>query len=231
MIMPAIGFDVVPSDCLAAHVARRLPGARHLAIGIAALGFVTPGSAKAFLAYAGEPVRVRRGGALTGVPPGSVERHFDVGEGKRASSAMSWGDTATAYYTTGIPNITTYFELTPRLRASLAACLTYGRVLGSGPAQAVMQAYTDMLPEGPTAEQRRSRRMTIVAEAEDAGGRRVASRLRTPESYTFTGVTAPCIAERVVRGDLEVGFQTPARVYGPDFVLGFDSVEREDLEC
>jgi hypothetical protein len=28
MIMPGVGFDVVPSDCLAVHVARRLPGAR-----------------------------------------------------------------------------------------------------------------------------------------------------------------------------------------------------------
>jgi short subunit dehydrogenase-like uncharacterized protein len=231
MIMPAVGFDVVPSDCLAAHVARRLPGARHLAIGIAAMGFLTPGSAKAFLAYAGEPVRVRRGGKLTGVPPGAVERSFDFGQGSRRSSAMSWGDTATAFYTTGIPNITTYFELTPRLRAALSACLTWGRMLGSGPAQAVMQAFTDMLPDGPTEEQRRSRRMAIVAEAEDAAGRRVASRLHTPESYTFTSMTAPRIARRVAEGDLEVGFQTPGRVYGPDFVLDFDEVSREDLPC
>ena len=34
MIMPGVGFIVVPSDCLAAHVARMLPEAEHLAIGI-----------------------------------------------------------------------------------------------------------------------------------------------------------------------------------------------------
>lgn len=229
MIMPAVGFDVVPSDCLAAHVARRLPGASRLEIGIAAMGFLTPGSAKAFLEYAGEPIRVRRGGVLVGVAPGSLERPFDFGEGPRPSSAVSWGDTATAWYTTGIPDVTTYFEVTPRLRAGLAACLTWGRVLGSGPVQALMQAFADMLPEGPTPEQRRSRRMVIVAEAEDPAGRRVASRLFTPESYTFTAMTAPRIAERVVRGDLEPGFQTPARVYGADFVLSFEGVRREDL--
>jgi len=38
MIMPAVGFDVVPSDCLAAHVAQRLPGATHLMLGSAACG-------------------------------------------------------------------------------------------------------------------------------------------------------------------------------------------------
>ncbi|HTA43919.1 MAG TPA: saccharopine dehydrogenase NADP-binding domain-containing protein, partial [Bryobacteraceae bacterium] len=33
MLMPAAGFEVVASDCLAAHVARRLPGATALKIG------------------------------------------------------------------------------------------------------------------------------------------------------------------------------------------------------
>ncbi len=27
MLLPGVGFDVVPSDCLAAHLKRRLPGA------------------------------------------------------------------------------------------------------------------------------------------------------------------------------------------------------------
>lgn len=229
MIMPAVGFDVVPSDCLAAHVARRLPGAIRLEIGIAAMGFLTPGSAQAFLEYAGQPIRVRRGGALIGVPPGSLERRFDFGSGERESSAVSWGDTATAWYTTGIPDVTTYFEVTPQLRAALAACLAWGRLLGTAPVQAVMQAFTQVLPDGPTPEQRRSRHMVIVAEAQDASGGRVASRLFTPESYTFTAMTAPRIASRVLRGDLEPGFQTPARVYGADFVLTFEGVRREDL--
>jgi short subunit dehydrogenase-like uncharacterized protein len=67
-----------------------------------------------------------------------------------------------------------------------------------------------------------------VAEVEDATGRRVRARLRTPEAYTFTCTTALAILERVLAGDVEPGFQTPARVYGPDFVLPFAGVSRED---
>ena len=63
----------------------------------------------------------------------------------------------------------------------------------------------------------------------DALSQRVVSRLRTPEAYAFTARSAAAIAERVLRGDWEAGFQTPSRVYGPDFVLSFDGVEREDL--
>jgi short subunit dehydrogenase-like uncharacterized protein len=54
--------------------------------------------------------------------------------------------------------------------------------------------------------------------------------MRTPEVYSFTAVTAPAVAERVLSGDFEVGFQTPARVYGADFALSLPRVTREDLE-
>lgn len=233
MIMPAIGFDVVASDCLCAHVARRLPDATRLELGISALGVMSPGSAKSFVEYAGQPIRVRRGGRLVDIVPGSLERVFDYGpvRGRRLSSALSWGDTASAWYTTGIPNITTYFETTPQLRAALAASRFMGPLMESAAMQAWMKSWADVVSAGPGEEQRATRRMTLVAEAIDAAGRCVASRTETPDSYAFTAATAARIAERVVAGDLEPGFQTPARVYGADFALSFDGVVREDLEA
>jgi short subunit dehydrogenase-like uncharacterized protein len=45
MIMPGTGFDVVPSDCLAAHLARRMPDATELALGFRALGGPSRGTA------------------------------------------------------------------------------------------------------------------------------------------------------------------------------------------
>src|SRR5687768_6337878 len=38
MLLPGVGFDVVPSDCLAAHLKTRLPDATHLVLGIMGLG-------------------------------------------------------------------------------------------------------------------------------------------------------------------------------------------------
>ena len=228
MVMPAVGFDVVPSDCLAAHVAGRLPGAERLTIGLTGFTFLTRGSAKTLVEAVDAGV-VRRGGVITRLPLGSRERPFDYGDGPRPSLNCSWGDVATAYYTTGIPNIETYVEATPLVQGTLAGSRYLGWVLRTAPWQAMMRAATDMLPEGPADEERKTARMTIVAEAE-RGGRRVRARLVTPESYTFTGVTAAAIARRALAGDVEAGFQTPARVYGSDLVLGFAGVVREDLE-
>jgi short subunit dehydrogenase-like uncharacterized protein len=230
MIMPGVGFDLVPTDCLAAHIARRLPGAEHLAIGIRGLVLATRGSAKAFAEYAGRDIAVRRCGAITSVPAGTLERPFDYGQGMRPSSAVSWGDVAAAYYTTGIPNIEVYFESTALIRSMVATTRYFGPFLRTAPWQAVLKTWADTLPAGPTPEQRAKVETVVVAEGEDGSGKRVRARLRAPEAYTLTAETGPAIGARVLAGDLEIGFQTPGRVYGADFVLRFAGVTREDLE-
>ena len=229
MAMPGTGFDVVPSDCLGAHVARRLPGAARLAFGFTGLELTTRGSAKTFAEHAAVGVNVRRDGAITPVPAGRLRREFDYGAGSRESLNVSWGDVATAYYTTGIANIEVYFEATPTMRAMLMASRYGSWFLRTPPWQAWIHAHADLLPAGPSDAERAWRQMVIVAEASDGRGRVARARLRTPEAYTFTGHSAAAIAARVLRGDCEIGFQTPARVYGADCVLDFAGVEREDL--
>lgn len=229
MIMPGTGFDVVPSDCLAAHVAARLPTATALRLGLTGLAFATRGSASTLAEHAGIGVNVRRGGAITPIAPGALRRSFDFGDGPRDCCNVSWGDVAAAYYTTGIPDIAVYFEATPTVEAMLLASRTLGWMLRSAPWQAWLKAHAALLPDGPSAAERAPREMVIVAEASDAAGRTARARLRTPEAYTFTGAVAPAIARRVLRGDHEPGFQTPGRVYGADYVLGFAGVSREDL--
>jgi short subunit dehydrogenase-like uncharacterized protein len=227
MLMPAVGFDVVPTDCLAAHVARRLPGTRRLAIAVTNLFFLTRGSAKTLVENVNRGV-VRSDGGLTPAPLGSIERSFDFGRGPTGALNVSLGDLITAYYSTGVPNVETYVEATPLMRALLGACRAFGWLLDSAPAQAWLTAWSDVLPADPGSSEGRA--MVVVAEAEDDRGRRASARLQTPEAYEFTGITAAAIVNRVLDGDVEPGFQTPSRVYGRDFVLGFADVVREDVE-
>jgi short subunit dehydrogenase-like uncharacterized protein len=229
MILPAAGFDVVASDCLAAHVAARLPDATHLYIGISGLRFMTRGSAKSFFEFGDRPIFVRRDGKLAAVVPATLERLFDFGDGARACCAMAWGDVACAYYTTGIPNVETYLEATPQLRATLVATRALGRVTGTSFWQTFVQSLADLLPETPLGAERNDHEVVVVAEAVDARGRGARARLHTPDPYTTTALCAVRIAARVLAGDWEPGFQTPARVYGADLVAGLPGVRREEL--
>jgi short subunit dehydrogenase-like uncharacterized protein len=230
MLMPAVGFDVVPTDCLAAHVAARLPGARRLDLAILGIRAASRGSTLTGFEHAFDGVRVRRGGEIVLVPWGALHRDVDWGNGPRDALACTWGDVATAWYTTGIPDVTVYFEATPPARLLEASGRYLGWLLRTAPMKIWLQAHVDVLPEGPSAEERASRRVVVVAEAEDAGGERVAARLETPEVYACTAMIAPAVAARAAAGDVEPGFQTPARIYGAEFVLGFPGIVRDDLD-
>jgi len=229
MVMPAVGFDVVPSDSLALHVARRAVSPRELFLAISGLELLTRGSAKTMVEHAGEPLWVRRRGVLQRAPVRGQMRAFDFGRGPVPSLATSWGDVVSAYFTTGVPDITVYFEATPAVWSHdmLAQFVEWTGPLA--PWREVFAATSRWVPEGPSAAERSRRGAIVVAEVTDHDGRLLRSRMRTPEAYSMTTSTAVAIASRVLSGDFQPGFQTPARAYGADFVLSIDGVEREDL--
>ncbi|MFN7953832.1 MAG: saccharopine dehydrogenase NADP-binding domain-containing protein [bacterium] len=230
MLMPAVGFDVVPSDALAAHVARRMPDASHLSIAVSGLVSASRGSMKTLVEQAGAPACTRRGGRLAASRSGVASRRFDFGDGPRDSVAVSWGDVASAWYTTGIPNIDVCFEATAIHRAMVLSNRLYGWAFVTPWARAWMQWVSDRLPPGPTAEERECNETTIVAIAENDRGQRAEARLHGPEAYRFTSIAATAIARRVLAGDWARGFHTPGRAYGPDFVLGLPDVTRVDVD-
>ncbi len=228
MLMPAVGFDVVATDCLAALVASARPGARRLHLAISGLTYVSRGSARTAMSHILQAsVGVRRDGQIRFIPPASLERVFDFGAGPSPCIAVSWGDVATAYFTTGIPDTTVFFEANPLNRFMMTHARLYGPALNNPLSRAWADAFTRLLPEGPTAEQQANHRITVVAEAESDGAPSARARLKTPDAYTFTGHSSIAAARRVLGGDLQPGFQTPARVFGSNFALQLAGVERE----
>ena len=101
-------------------------------------------------------------------------------------------------------------------------------LVNSGPVRRLAEKWVRARVKGPSAQERAAGETRIWGEARDAAGAAVVSRLRTPEPYQLTVETAVAIAMRALAGDAAVGFQTPARAYGADFVLGFDGVRRQD---
>jgi short subunit dehydrogenase-like uncharacterized protein len=228
-LLPGAGFDVVPSDCLAAHVARRLPTARQLTLAFSAGTRMSRGTALTALENAPAGGLVRRAGALVRVPSGWRTRRIDFGDGAQPAITIPWGDVATAYHTTGIPDIEVYVALPLAVRAGMRAARVLGPLLATGVVQRALAARVRRGPPGPTAEERARRRSRLWAEARDPAGQVVQARLVTPESYELTSITALDLAARALRGELPPGYQTPARACGADYILGFPEVSREDV--
>jgi short subunit dehydrogenase-like uncharacterized protein len=230
MLMPGAAWSVVATDCLAAHVAARLPGAKYLRLGMTQSRLYSRGTARSAFGLMSSEVVIRRNGRLTPVPIGRMERDFDYGEGEHTSIALSWPDALSAYHTTGIPNIEAYLRVSAAARVLAPLTARIGEALQLPGLRSVLRLGAAALPDGPAEGARKLARPVIVAEAEDAWRRVSGGRLTTLDGYDFTALAAVAIAERVLGGAFEPGFQTPGSVYGADFVLSIEGTTRIDLD-
>jgi len=113
-LLPGAGFDVVPSDCLAATLAQHLPSATELLLAFYTPGgIVSRGTMKTMIEGFGEGGAIRRDGKIVRVPTLFDVREIPFSIGRKTAMAIPWGDVSTAFHSTGIPNIRVYFA-TPK---------------------------------------------------------------------------------------------------------------------
>lgn len=228
LLLPGVGFDVVPSDCLAAHLHRRLPDARRLALAFHGVGRFSRGTATTIVENLHEGGVVRRGGVLARVSSAWRTRAIDFGEGPRLAVTIPWGDVSTAFHSTGIGDIEVYSAASRGQLRLMRLSRCFAWALRSSLVQNFLKRRIQAGPPGPSDEERARGRTDLWGEVEDEQGRRLVSRLRGPEGYTFTMLTALAVTARVLAGDAPPGFQTPSLAYGPDFVLEVPGVQRTD---
>ena len=226
MVMPGVGFDVVPTDCLGRHLKDRLPEAESLTLAFYGLGRISHGTQSTMTMNVGKGGAIRKDGIITSVPAAFETQEIDFGDVTKTAVTIPWGDVSTSFYTTGIPNIKVFTVLPEKQLKMLKMSRYIGWLLAAGPIQSYLQA---QIPEGgPSADEREKGKTYLWGRAEDANGNAVESRMQGPEGYKFTMLTALRIAERILEGEFKTGFQTPAGCYGADLVMEIDGVERTD---
>ena len=225
MIMPGIGFDVVPSDCLALHLKNLLPAATNLTLAFdGAGGGISHGTRATMTLNAGSGGAIRRNGQIIKVPAAHQTRRIDFGEFTKTAVTIPWGDVSTAFYSTGIPNIEVYTAVSKANLKMLKLSRYLGWLLRTKTVQSRLQK---RIPDGGPSDAERVDGVTYLwGEASDEQGNRVEARLVCPEGYTTTVLTALAIAEKISAGVFQVGFQTPAKCYGADLILEIKDVKR-----
>lgn len=227
-LLPGMGFDVVPSDCLAVHLKQRLPSATRLTLAFQSSGRISRGTALTALEGLAEGGMVRDNGILKRVPAAWKTRAIDFGTGPVKAITIPWGDVATAYYSTGIPNIEVYLAAPKVLRVGARLSRYFGWLLGSNFVKNRLKSRILAGAPGPTEAERRGNRCYFWGKVTDEVGRNAISRQQTPDGYELTVQTAIAAVTRVLAGDVSPGFHTPASAFGPDFILAIADVSRTD---
>ncbi len=224
MLLPGVGFDVVPTDCTAARLKELLPDATHLELAFKSVGSqLSHGTASTMVMSLGQPNLQRINGKITEVPIGKHSITVDFGRGPTVASGIPWGDVSTAFYTTGIPNVSTYISLPASARKGLKMARYLGPILRSSFVQKRAQARVEKAPAGPTASQRAESFSLIWGQARNAAGVRKTVRLKTLNGYELTAKASLYVAEQVLNGVTEPGFKTPAGHFGAELLRWIDA--------
>jgi short subunit dehydrogenase-like uncharacterized protein len=229
VVCPGVGFDVVPTDCIALTLKQALPEATHLALGFDSRSGWSRGTASTSVEGLGHGSRVREEGVIRPIPLGSRTRRIDFGTGEKQAAAIPWGDVSTAYRTTGILNIEVYVPVSTRALTNLRRLGKFGWLLRSGPAQSFLKWRIRKGAPGPTAEERAKAPVFIWGEARGAG-RTITARIRVPNGYTVTTDASIAIASRLLAGGVPPGFTTPARLMGANFVTSLPGASKIAVE-
>lgn len=225
MLMSGTGFDVVPTDCVALKLKNKMPDAISLKIAFANIeGGVSHGTASTVASRLGEKAVRRVERKLVPISLGKNGMWVDFGEKKLFTMSIPWGDISTAYVSTGIPNIESYMSVKPTVYKALKFQGLVNWLLRTQWVRKFIQNKIDSKPAGPNFEEREKSYSLVWAEVKNQKGETLSTRIKTPEAYNLTATASLLIAEKVLNGNYQSGFQTPAKAYGENLVFEIEGV-------
>lgn len=214
VICPGVGFDVIPTDCVAATLKSELPDADRLALGFDTRSGFSPGTAKTSVEGLKMGGKIREKDKIRSVPLAWQSREIDFGNGSKFAVTIPWGDIATAWYTTGIDNIEVFIPMAPSAAARLKKLDKLRPLLGLPPVQALLKRMAGKRIKGPDADQREKARTYVWGEAQNRAGKKVTARIETSNGYEVTVHGVLMAVRHVLETETAPGYFTPSRLMG-----------------
>lgn len=215
VLCPGVGFDVIPTDCMANYLQQAMPDATELNLAFSGNMSMSPGTAKTTVEGLSEGMKVRRDGKLVSVGRGYRMRDIDYGDGVKLSSVIPWGDISTSYWQTKIPNISVY---TPHSGGKLGVYLfpVIKTLLKSNFIQNFAKKKIEEKVTGPDLSQRESGMTHVWGEVKNPSGKTIAARITVPNGYTVTMDGILMTAKYLMGYNGDGGCYTPSQIMGSE---------------
>lgn len=217
VLLPGVGFDVVPTDCLAAKLVRELPAATSMSLAFESGGSMSPGTAKTSIEGLASGGCIRRDGKLKHVPLAYKSREIPFRHGKRLAVTIPWGDVFTAFISTGVPDIEVYMSQPPSRIKQMKRLRLVQPLLAMGWVQRMLKKRIETSVKGPGQEARQNSQMQLWGEVSSADGRCVSATMTTPEGYDLTVAASLGIVAYLLENEVEGGYYTPSLLMGASY--------------
>ncbi|GJM35439.1 MAG: membrane protein [Saprospiraceae bacterium] len=229
MLMPGVGFDVIPSDCLANFLKEKMPDAQSLELAFTMVGGgISHGTASTMVSQLGERGLVRENGKLKKVGLAHKSKRINFGDFTRTMATIPWGDISTAYTSTQIPNIEVYTNMPKRVIQLMKFQGLFNPILRTGLVKKLGQKWVDKNLYGPNEQQNQKGKSYLYGKASN-GSQSKSAILSCAEGYWLTALGSIHITKKVLQGDFKPGYQTPAMVYGWQLILELEGSEIKEI--
>lgn len=217
-ICPGVGFDVIPTDCVAAALKAAMPDATHLTLGFDSRSGFSPGTAKTSVEGLAQGGKVRRDGRIVSTPLAYRVRRIDFGDGEKLAMTIPWGDVSTAFHSTGIPNIEVFIPGSPGMIKGAQRANHLRWLLGIGWVQNLIKNRIGKRVRGPDAATRERLPTHVWGEVSNARGEKKTARIRTANGYSLTVTGSLAVVEHLLAQPPQGGAYTPSKLVGADLV-------------
>ena len=225
-VMPGVGFDVVPTDCVAAMLKQSLPLADTLTLAFQATGRMSRGTLSTMIDNLESGSCRRVFGKFQKTALGERTKHIQFLDKEKLCVGIPWGDVASAFYSTAIPNIEVYNASKPAAVQIMRLANHLRPVLGMKPVKNLFQKMVGPSGDGPSAEVRAATFCRVWGEVSEPNGGTKVMRLQTPNGYDLTVNSALAVMKATLAGKVKPGAWTPSQAMGPEFVLTLPGVKR-----
>ena len=229
-LIPGVGFDVVPSDCLANYLSAKMPDATNLELAFTSIGgALSHGTASTMTENLGEASAARVDGKIQKVALGHLSKKIDFGEVKHYAMTIPWGDVSTAYSSTKIPNIVVYTGV-PKSTINLMKFQgLLNPILKTKFVKKMAQRWIDKNLYGPSEAQNAKAKSFLWGEVTNKNNEKITALLQCKEGYLLTALASVNICQKVLAKNFKAGYQTPAAAYGHDLILEIEGSAFTDV--
>lgn len=218
VLCPGVGFDVIPTDCVAAKLKEVLPDATHLALGFDSKSGFSPGTAKTSTEGMADGGKIRKDSKITTVALAHHVRKIDFGDGQKSAMSIPWGDVSTAFYTTGIPNIEVFVPAPPKMICGAKFLNLVRPILKLQLVQNAIKSHISKSVVGPDEEVRAKLPTYVWGEAQNTHGQTKTVRIQTDNTYSLTINGSLIVIRYLLNNKVQGGSYTPAKLMGSDLV-------------
>lgn len=215
---PGVGFDVIPTDCVASTLAKQMPDATHLRLGYDSRSGLSAGTAKTTVEGMKNGGRIRQNGEIIPVPLAYKTDEINFGKGTKLAVTIPWGDVSTAFHSTGIPNIEAYIPTSTKSIRMMKAANLAKPILGMGLVQDMLKKQAGKV-SGPSLQERQENPCYVWGEVTNSEGKKKVARIKTANGYEVTihgslAIVCHILMERNLTG----GAYTPSLLMGENFI-------------